>query len=85
MNVTSNMYADDIAILREKAHCLQAVLDHFREWCTQWKITINLKKNPKGWRNSPRNLVEIPSLKANSCVRKSVGREAYYEQTGIYV
>ena len=43
--------------------------------------SIQIKSNP--WRTIVGIFMIL--LKANSGVRKSVGREAYYAQTGIYV
>ena len=38
------LYADDTILLAETPHELQNILNHFSEYCKQWKLTVNLEK-----------------------------------------
>ena len=38
------LYADDIIILSESAMDLQSSLDVFENYCSQWKLSINVEK-----------------------------------------
>ncbi len=39
------LYADDIALLAECETYLQQMLDRLHEWCSQWKLKVNVLKS----------------------------------------
>ena len=39
------LYADDTVILSESDKDLQAALDTFENYCTQWRLTVNIAKS----------------------------------------
>ena len=67
----------DVLVLRGTLAVLWAVASLFR---TSYSVLVLV------FMYKPTEHVKaVSGLKANSGVRKSVGREAYYAQTGIYV
>ena len=43
-NISVLMYADDIVLLSESPIGLQNCLNNLLEYCSQWKLSVNLKK-----------------------------------------
>ena len=39
------LYADDTILLAENANDLQNTINHFHEYCKQWKLKVNITKN----------------------------------------
>ena len=39
------MYADDLVLLSQSAHGLQNSLDKLHEYCSKWKLSVNIEKN----------------------------------------
>ena len=44
-NVSILMYADDVVILSENVENMQTMINYVNQWCTKWKMKINLKKS----------------------------------------
>ena len=43
-NISVLMYVDDIVLLSESPIGLQNCLNNLLEYCSQWKLSVNLKK-----------------------------------------
>ena len=43
------LYADDKILLAESSKELQQMLDHFSNYCDQWKLKINVEKNQNSY------------------------------------
>ena len=42
------LYSDDIAIISDCAMHMQEILDTVSQWCTKWRLSINIKKKING-------------------------------------
>jgi hypothetical protein len=43
--MTSLLYADDTVLMSESPEELQRELNKFHEYCTTWKLKVNVEKN----------------------------------------
>ena len=44
-SIQSLLYADDLALVSESEQDLQNMLDVLSEWCTKWRMCVNVKKS----------------------------------------
>ena len=44
-NIGILMYADDVALIAEDENKLQKEIDILKDWCTHWKLNVNLSKS----------------------------------------
>ena len=44
-NICVLLYADDIVLLAENEKDLQTLLNTTHEWCSKWKLNINIEKS----------------------------------------
>ena len=44
-NIGILIYADDVALIAEDENKLQSEIDILKDWCTNWKLNVNITKS----------------------------------------
>ena len=52
------MYADDLVLISRTKECLQRQIDTLQDYCTKWKLTINVKKTKTMIFNRENNIIK---------------------------